>query len=120
MIQSNILIVEDDMIIAMDIQERLESFGDSVPTIVTTGEEAISKTPELKPDLIIMDIGLKGSMNGIETVEKIRENFKIPVIYLTGNSDLLKQTNITDPCIVKPFEDEELKRLITSLLDNLG
>jgi CheY-like chemotaxis protein len=67
-----------------------------------------------------MDIGLKGSMNGIETVEKIRENFKIPVIYLTGNSDLLKQTNITDPCIVKPFEDEELKRLITSLLDNLG
>lgn len=118
MIQSNILIVEDDMIIAMDIQERLESFGDSVPTIVTTGEEAISKTPELKPDLIIMDIGLKGSMNGIETVEKIRENFKIPVIYLTGNSDLLKQTNITDPCIVKPFEDEELKRLITSLLDN--
>jgi CheY-like chemotaxis protein len=120
MIQSNILIVEDDMIIAMDIQEGLESFGDSVPTIVTTGEEAISKTPELKPDLIIMDIGLKGSMNGIETVEKIRENFKIPVIYLTGNSDLLKQTNITDPCIVKPFEDEELKRLITSLLDNLG
>jgi CheY-like chemotaxis protein len=118
MIQSNILIVEDDMIIAMDIQERLESFGNSVPTIVTTGEEAISKTPELKPDLIIMDIGLKGSMNGIETVEKIRENFKIPVIYLTGNSDLLKQTNITDPCIVKPFEDEELKRLITSLLDN--
>ena len=118
MIRSNILIVEDDMIIAMDIQERLESFGDNVPTIVTTGEEAISKTPELKPDLIIMDIGLKGSMNGIETVEKIREYFAIPVLYLTGNSDLLKQTNITDPCIVKPFEDEELKRLITSLLDN--
>lgn len=117
MIKSNILIVEDDMIIAMDIQERLESFGDNVPTIVTTGEEAISKTPELKPDLIIMDIGLKGSMNGIETVEKIREYFAIPVLYLTANSDLLKQKKITDPCIVKPFEDDELKRSVTVLLD---
>ena len=117
MIRSNILIVEDDMVIAMDIQERLESFGDNVPTIVTTGEEAIFKAPELKPDLIIMDIGLKGGMNGIETVEKIREYFEIPVLYLTGNSDLLKQTNITDPCIVKPFEDDELKRSVTVLLD---
>ncbi|HEX3034133.1 MAG TPA: response regulator [Thermodesulfobacteriota bacterium] len=120
MTKSNILIVEDNMIIAIDIQDRLESFGYAVPTIATTGEQAIAKTAELKPDLIIMDIGLNGNINGIETVEKIRENFKIPVIYLTGNSDLLKQANITDPYIVKPFEDEELKSLIASLLDNPG
>src|SRR5919109_964146 len=114
----NILIIEDNMIIAMDIQDRLESFGYGVPAIITTGEEAIANIAELKPDLIIMDVALKGSLNGIETARKIHEDFKVPVIYLTGNSDLLKQANITDPYIVKPFEDEELKRLITSLLDN--
>ena len=114
----NILIVEDNMIIAMDLQDRLEGFGYSVPAIITTGEETVANMAELKPDLIIMDIALKGSMNGIETAGKIRENFKIPVIYLTGNSDLLKHANITDHYITKPFEDEELKRLITLLLDN--
>ncbi|MDO8550088.1 MAG: response regulator [Ignavibacteria bacterium] len=118
MANKTILIVEDNMIIAIDIQERIKNFGYIVPAIVSSGEEALNKTEELKPDLVIMDIGLKGNMNGIETGKKIRENFNIPVIYLTGNSNLLKQANITDPCIDKPFNDDELKRLITKLINN--
>jgi len=65
-----------------------------------------------------LDIGLKGSMNGIETGKKIRDDLSVPVIYLTGNSNLLKQYNIPDPWIDKPFNDMELKRLIDKLLNN--
>jgi len=117
MAKKTILIVEDNMIIAIDIQERIKNFGYIVPAIVSSGEEALNKTEELKPDLVIMDIGLKGTMNGIETGKMIRENFNLPVIYITGNRSLLKQANITDPCIDKPFIDEELKGLISELLN---
>ncbi|HSP87735.1 MAG TPA: response regulator [Ignavibacteriaceae bacterium] len=114
----NILIVEDNMIIALDIKEKIKNLGHTVPAIVSSGEQAIKITEELNPDLIIMDIGLKGNLNGIETGKIIRERFNIPLIYLTGNGNLHKQANITDPCIDKPFNDEELKKLINKLLDN--
>lgn len=113
-----ILIVEDNMIIATDIQDRLESLGYEVPAIVATGEEAIIKTAELQPDLIVMDIGLRGKINGIEAVRRIRERYSTPVIYLTGNSDLLRQAKVTDPWIDKPFKEKELLSLIKSILDN--
>ncbi len=113
-----VLIVEDNIIIAIDIQGRIESFGYSVPAIVASGDEALVKASELKPDLVLMDIGLKGKMTGIEAGKKIREDLKIPVLYLTGNRNLLKQNNITDPCIDKPYNDLELKKLINQLLDS--
>ena len=106
-----VLIVEDNIIIAIDIQGRIESFGYSVPAIVASGDEALVKASELKPDLVLMDIGLKGKMTGIEAGKKIREDLNIPVLYLTGNRNLLKQNNITDPCIDKPYNDLELKRI---------
>jgi len=118
MAKKNILIVEDNIIIAIDIRGKLESFGYKVPAIAASGEEALKKSAEIKPDLVIMDIGLKGSMNGIETSKKIRDDLSVPVIYLTGNSNLLKQYNIPDPWIDKPFNDMELKRLIEKLLNN--
>jgi CheY-like chemotaxis protein len=113
MIKKKVLIVEDNMIIAIDIKEKIKNFGYTVPAIVSSGEQALNKTEELKPDLVIIDIGLKGNMNGIETGKMIRENFNIPIIYLTGNSSLHRQANLMDPYIDKPFNDEELKKIIT-------
>ncbi|MEX0686802.1 MAG: response regulator [Balneolales bacterium] len=114
----NILIVEDNFLIALDIQELLTSAGFHITDTVASGEEAIKKTLELKPDLILMDIGLKGSMDGIEAVNRIRDHRNIPVIFLTGNSDQLRRRNIKDPYISKPFTTEELQELINSLLEH--
>ena len=71
-----ILVVEDDSIEAMDIKKILESAGYNVSEIVTTGEEALKNISKSKPDLILMDIGLKGDKNGIETAEIIKKNIK--------------------------------------------
>jgi len=112
MSNAQILIVEDDGIIASDLQNRLEGFGFSVPAIVSSGEEAIQKTKENKPDLVVMDIMLDAEMDGIETADQIRTHFNIPVIYLTAYTDdnLLKRAKITEPFgyIIKPFADREL------------
>ncbi len=120
MAKISILVVEDNMIIATDIKERLEGFGYKIAATASSGEQAISKASLLKPDLIIMDIGLKGKMNGIEAANKIHESLSIPIIYLTGNSELLRQANSKEPFgfINKPFEEKELNRLIVSLMSN--
>lgn len=70
----NILIVEDEIIIALDLKKTLEKFGHSVKGIVSTGEEAIKLAESLKPDIILMDINLKGNLNGIEAAKEIFEN----------------------------------------------
>ncbi len=110
--KAQILIVENDGIIASDLQNRLEGFGFSVPAIVSSGEEAIQKIKENNPDLVVMDIVLDGEMDGIEAAGQIRSQFNIPVIYLTAYTDdnLLKRAKITEPFgyIIKPFEDREL------------
>lgn len=116
MTKANILIVEDNFLIALDLQDIIERLGYSVSAVVSTGGQAIDKAIQLKPDLIIMDIGLKGEMDGIETINKIREHIAIPVLYVTGNKDQLVQHNITDPCIDKPFSSDEIQHFIVSLL----
>ena len=82
--QANILIVEDEPIVAKDIQVSLQRLGYRVPATATSGEEAIRKTKESQPDLILMDIVLKGKMDGVETVKQIRKQYDVPVIYLTA------------------------------------
>jgi CheY-like chemotaxis protein len=94
----NILVVEDESLVAKDIQNRLKKFGYAVPTIVASGEEAIKQVTEFCPDLVLMDIQLKGKMDGIEAAQKINISWDIPVIYLTANADdttleRLKRTN---------------------------
>jgi two-component system, response regulator PdtaR len=84
---AQILVVEDEMITANDIKNSLEKAGYQVPAIVSTGEDAIKKTEEFKPDIVLMDIRLEGKMDGIEAAETIQSNFNIPVIYLTAYSD---------------------------------
>lgn len=113
---SSILIVEDEFIVATDIQISLENMGYNVCAIVSSGEEAITKAKKEKPDLVLMDIILKGAINGIEAARQIRSLFKIPIVYLTAYADesTLEKAKITEPYgyILKPFENRELNTAI--------
>jgi PAS domain S-box-containing protein/putative nucleotidyltransferase with HDIG domain len=107
-----ILVVEDEPIVAMDIQHRLRKLGYAVVRVVPTGEEAVAVAREVNPDLVLMDIMLEGRMDGIETAAAIREVQDVPVIYLTAYADekTLQRAKITEPFgyIIKPFEDREI------------
>jgi PAS domain S-box-containing protein len=115
-----ILVVEDEKIVAKDIQNRLKNFGYHVPAIASSGEEAIKKAAEFNPDLILMDIMLNKSMDGVETAKKIREMYDIPVVYLTAYADdsTLQRAKLTEPFgyILKPFEERELYTTIEMAL----
>lgn len=111
-----ILIVEDEIIIAKDIEKTLKKDGYEVIDLVPSGEKAIEVIKKSKPDLILMDIRLKGKMDGIEAAEIIKNKFDLPVIYLTSYKDeaTLLRAKITEPYgyIIKPFNYKELKILI--------
>ena len=79
--KANILIVEDEHIISLDIQTSLESSGYTVVGHADRGEDAVKKVREVHPDLILMDIGLKGELDGIEAATQIRTQFDLPVIF---------------------------------------
>ena len=76
-----ILVVEDESIMSMLIKRKLENWGYNIVGMVDTGEDAVNKAKETKPDLILMDIVIKGSIDGIETAEEIRKTLDIPIIY---------------------------------------
>ena len=112
--KKSVLIVEDDMIISLVVENMVKELGMEVVGKSVSGEEAVELALALKPEVILMDIRLKGEMDGIEAVEKIKEVIDTSVIYLTGNSDRLnydraKNTNFTD-MIVKPFTIGDLTR----------
>ncbi len=113
MAKSKIMIVEDEWITADDIKTSLQSLGYTVTSMVSSGEEAIQKAEEDRPDLVLMDIVLKGEMDGIEAANQIRSLFNIPIVYLTAYADekVLERAKITEPFgyIVKPFINEDLK-----------
>jgi signal transduction histidine kinase len=108
----NILVVEDERVVALDIKGILESRGYIVPAIASSGKEAIQLASEEHPDLILMDIRLKGEMDGVQAAEEIRTRLDIPVIYLTAYADeaTLQRAKITEPFgyLLKPFEEREL------------
>ena len=109
----HVLVVEDEAIVARDIQMRLRDLGYLVPAIAHTGNEAVILAEEVVPDLILMDINLSGKMDGIEAAAIIREQRDIPVIYLTAYTDqeTVQRAKITVPMgyLVKPFQDRDLK-----------
>lgn len=113
MTKVKIMIVEDEWIAAEDTQNRLQDLGYVVSSMASTGNEAIQKAKEDKPDLVLTDIVLEGEMDGIEVAKQIYSSFDIPFIYLTAYADdkILEQIKITEPFgyIVKPFTDEDLK-----------
>jgi len=107
-----ILVAEDERIVAEDIKVALDNGGYHVLATVVTGEDAITKAETERPDLVIMDIMLSGSMDGIEAAQVIRERFNIAIVFLTAYVDdsLLARAKITEPFgyLLKPFEDREL------------
>jgi len=116
MVPARILVVEDETIVARDIQQSLTRLGYDVPTTATSGEEAIRKTKEIHPDLILMDIVLRGQMDGVETVRQINRQFDVPVIFLTAYADdsTLERARTTSPAgyMLKPFHPNELRPAI--------
>jgi len=116
MSKTNILIVEDESIVAKDIQNSLKKLGYSVAGTSATGEEAIKMAAEHKPDIVLMDIMLKGAMSGIEAAAEIRKKHDIPVIFLTAYADenTLNKAKITEPhgYIIKPFKEVDLHTAI--------
>jgi len=112
MTKAHIMVVEDERIVAADIQDRLRALGYGVTALVTTGEEAEQVATETRPDLVLMDIMLKGQMDGIEAAERITSNLNIPVVFLTAHADetTLQRAKITAPFgyILKPFDEREL------------
>jgi len=119
-----ILIVEDEYIIANDIQTSLENMGYEVCGMAASGEKALALTKKLSPDLILMDIMLKGDMDGIETAAMIRETDDISVIFLSAYSDdgILDRAKQTLPFgyLIKPFRDRELKAAIEMAIYKQG
>ncbi len=117
---ARILVVEDNLIVAKNMKSRLAGSGYTVPGIAISGEEAIQCAAETHPDLVLMDIKLKGEMDGIEAAEKIHTRFGIPVIYLTGYPDdeTLQPAKGTESFgyVSKPFEIRKLCRSIEMAL----
>jgi CheY-like chemotaxis protein len=113
MAKTRILVVEDESIIAADIAMSLQNLGYEVTATIPSGEQAISKVKADNPDIVLMDIVLKGGMDGIEAAEQIRSQFRVPVVFLTAYADekTLERAKITGPFgyIVKPFQDTDLR-----------
>lgn len=109
---SKILIVEDEMLISMEIKQKLRAMGYEVVGQAITGESAIQKAGETKPDLILMDIRLKGEMDGITAAKRIIELYDFPIIFLTAHSDkaTLERAIAVSPSgyLLKPFKEREL------------
>jgi two-component system cell cycle sensor histidine kinase/response regulator CckA len=120
MTAAQILVVEDERIVARGIQRELQDMGYEVPELASTGEEAVQKADQLRPDLVLMDIVLKGHLDGIEAARTIRERFDIPVIYLSAYEDenTLGRARLTEPFgyLLKPYEEKELHTTIEMAL----
>lgn len=118
--KGSVLIVEDEAIIAKDIQYTLERLGYEFLSTVASGKNAIQQAKTLRPDFIIMDIVLKGEMDGIETAEHIRTEFDIPIIFLTAYADdeRLTRAKMVEPFgyIIKPFDERELHTVVEMAL----
>jgi len=118
--KATILVVEDEGIVAMDLQHRLINMGYSVPTVAASGQDALKKAAEVRPDLVVMDIRLRGDMDGIEVAEQIRDLLDVPPVYLTAytDEDTLRRAKITEPFgyIVKPYDERTLRSTIEMAL----
>lgn len=122
MLTGCILIVEDDDIIARVTDWRLKNLGYTVCGRASTGAEAMELVVKHKPDLVLMDINIRGEIDGIDTALMIKKGFNIPVIYITSHSDgpTLERAKETKPdgFIIKPFVDNDLRVAIELALKN--
>jgi len=114
--KKDILLIEDEFIVASDIKERIEEMGYNICSIFSTGETALERMSMLSPDLALVDIKLAGKMDGIDAALGIRAQGRIPIIFLTAyaTDDMVARAKRVEPLgyIVKPFKDLELKAMI--------
>lgn len=119
-----ILVVEDEMIIAAEISMQLTELGYGVTAILTRGEEVMNHLKENKPDIIILDVRLKGKMDGIETAALVEQHFQVPIIYLTANTDdaTFNRAKTTRPVafISKPFKKLDLQRAVELTISRMA
>jgi two-component system, cell cycle sensor histidine kinase and response regulator CckA len=117
---ARILVVEDEAIVAMDISVRLRALGYEVAGPASTGVEALELAEQTRPDLVLMDIMLRGGMDGVEAARRIREATGAPVVYLTAYADdsTLRRAKVAEPLgyLLKPFEERELRTTIETAL----
>ncbi len=120
MAKNKIAIVEDEGIVAMDISKCLTSLGYDVAFISDSGEKVLEIVKESQPDLILMDVELKGKLNGLETAKMLKEKYDIHIVFLTAFEDETTLNRIgelsPDGYLVKPFEDEHLQNTLNRVL----
>jgi len=116
----NVLVVEDESIVSKDIQHSLKKLGYNVVGAAATGEKALELVKSESPDIVLMDIMLKGNMNGIEVSEIVKKEYNIPIIFLTAYADesTLSKAKVTEPYgyIIKPFKEIDLHTSIEMAL----
>ena len=109
---TRVLVVEDELILALDLQATLRRLGYEVPPLVHRGEDVAKAVRESRPDLVLMDINLRGGTNGIEAAGQLRGELDVPVVYLTAysESETVRQAEATDPYgyLIKPYEERQL------------
>ena len=118
--KESILIVEDEAIISLGIQDELESLGYQISGSAYKGEDAIALAEIYHPDLVLMDINLRGGMDGIETAKQLKERYKLPVVFLTGaiDDETVQRAKVVEPYgyILKPFSQDDLRITIENAL----
>jgi CheY-like chemotaxis protein len=116
----DVMVVEDEFVVAEDIKERLQSMGYNVCCLVHTGKDAVDQCVQISPDLILMDVVLKGEMDGVEAASIIHSETPVPIVFLTAYSveTVLRSVKSTEPFgfILKPFDDRELSAVIEMAL----
>jgi PAS domain S-box-containing protein len=120
MTPARILIVEDDRVVARDIQQQLGRIGHAVVGMTARGEDALQLALDTRPEMVLMDIRLEGAMDGIDAAQQIREHCRIPVVFLTAYADdeTVQRASLTEPFgyLLKPFEDSQLRTVIEMAL----
>jgi len=115
-----ILIVEAEALCANDIRHKLNDLGYPITDVARTSKEAIRKTEEIHPDLVLVDMILQGKMNGFKIAEKIQSKYEVPIIYLTDNFDQSTHIDSLESkpfgFLIKPVNDHELSSAVETAL----
>jgi DNA-binding response OmpR family regulator len=118
-----ILIVEDELVFAMDLSNHLRKQGYEVTAVASNGLEAIMDAEKDKPDIILMDIRLKGKLDGVDTGKIIHQKLNIPIIYISALTDESTKKSVENvhpsAFLTKPFDEEELDEAIKNTLSNI-
>src|SRR3984893_17464889 len=124
MTPARILVVEDDRVVARDIAQQMSRAGHTVVGITARGEDALPLAADTVPDLILMDVRLEGELDGIDTARLLRENFNLPVVFLTAYADeeTVRRATVTEPFgyVLKPFDDMQLRTVVEMALYKHG